>query len=126
MSRRRAAAAPQTWTTVGASHEPSLWMRQGMAARVAALEPLLRLLPLSWGGVVTPLVRAIPTPGSREDRTCDRCGGYTPPGPLFFPFFLEVETGPGLARLVVTGGLCADCARLEFGDELPTEEGPNQ
>ncbi len=57
--------------------------------------------------VVAPLGRPA-TPGSDDDRTCDRCGCFTPVGDLFHP--VAVRPTPWL---ILAGGLCAGCADKE-------------
>ncbi|GAA1714366.1 hypothetical protein GCM10009809_08190 [Isoptericola hypogeus] len=89
--------------------EPSHWLR----ARVGELLRRLDALPLPRHDlVVTPLGRT-GHPGSREDRCCDRCRRYTPPGRPFY--VVRYRPRP---RVEVAGGLCATCARAE-GVETP-------
>lgn len=92
-------------TTTHAPHEPSAWLRGAVARRLAVIDQLTDLPERDI--IVGPLGRA-GTPGSREDRTCDRCRQYTPPGGKFHP--LPVQPRPDV---VLIGGLCARCARRE-------------
>ena len=89
----------------GMPHEPSEWMRQVL--REVAGRPGVRV-QLDAGQEVTVLLTPTVTPGSREDYTCDRCRTYMPNGRRFHLF---AQRAPG--GLVVLGGLCAECARLE-------------
>ncbi len=57
--------------------------------------------------VIAPLGRPA-TPGSDDDRSCDRCGSFTPVGGLFYP--VAVRATPWLA---LVGGLCGVCAEKE-------------
>lgn len=63
---------------------------------------------LAAGQDTTVLLTPAVTPGSREDRTCDRCRAYTPMGR---PFHLFAHRAPD--GLIALGGLCGECARLE-------------
>lgn len=87
-------------------HEPSAWLRGAVARRLAVIDQLTDL-PEHDDILIGPLGRA-GTPGSREDRTCDRCRQYTPPGGKFHP--LPVHPRPDV---LLVGGLCARCARKE-------------
>lgn len=57
--------------------------------------------------VVAPLGRPA-TPGSDDDRTCDRCRTFTPEGGLFHPLVVHPTSW-----LILVGGLCAGCADKE-------------
>lgn len=93
--------------TTAAAHEPSAWVRSAAADRVRDVERT-GLDPYATDPmIVAPLGRAA-APGSREDRTCDRCRRYTPEGEWFYPF--TVQPLPGL---ILVGGLCAACHRKE-------------
>jgi hypothetical protein len=103
--------------------EPSLWFRTELArveAAVRALPDVLATIPV----VLAPLGHSGP-PGSREDRTCDRCRKYIPPTDpgrpaRFFVGGVSVrisETSKG----VVTFGLCDGCHRIE-GSPMPGVE----
>lgn len=86
--------------------EPTSWCRMTAARRVRELE---RQIPADAVAVVQLSGRVAPR-GSTEDRTCDRCRTYVPPGPLFWCAIYMV----GRFRFVL--GLCTDCARLESPD----------
>lgn len=88
-----------------APHEATAWLRGAVARRLAVIDRL-HDLP-AHDVLVGPLGRA-GTPGSREDRTCDRCRRYTPRGEDFYPF--PVYPRPDV---VLVGGLCASCAGRE-------------
>lgn len=49
-----------------------------------------------------------PLPASVEWRTCDRCRHYVPSGTDLWRFRIPVRE-----KLIVTGGFCTGCARLE-------------
>ena len=83
--------------------EASAWLRGVVARRWRQVESMrLDLDPRTT--VVAPLGRPA-TPGSDDDRTCDRCGCFTPVGDLFHP--VAVRPTPWL---ILVGGLCAGCA----------------
>jgi hypothetical protein len=91
-------------------HEDTAWLRTATAAliaeaRRAGLDPdatgpaaAVIIAPIGRSGVGDPV----------EDRSCDRCRKYTPPGRQFHPFVHQAAPA-----LRVTGGLCGACARLE-------------
>jgi hypothetical protein len=91
-------------TTTAAPVEPSAWLRQRIADRVARVRSLGldpdRRDPL----IVAPLGRT----GGRHERTCDRCQTYTPVGPMFW-----TRAIPAAAGLVLIAGMCTPCARRE-------------
>lgn len=88
--------------------EPSAWMRQRLAERV---EVAVRERAAAGGdvAVVIPLGRT-GTPGSREERSCDRCSTYVPPGTELLMLVFRPEPW-----LHITGGLCQACWSLEAG-----------
>lgn len=100
------------------NHEPSAWFRQAIADRLAGLDrirsPLgIILLPLNDAEI-----------DGTEDRTCDRCRSYTPPGTTFYAGISDVSPerlpAPWPHRLkghqlLVGYGLCPGCAALEVG-----------
>ncbi|NYG05716.1 hypothetical protein BJ986_000203 [Phycicoccus badiiscoriae] len=96
------------------TYEPSAWLRERMARRVWELEheghgqsPFGRTVAPSV--IVRPLGEAhSPGEGTREDRTCDRCGNYSPPGLRFHPLVLNP-----VPWLLLSGGLCHACHCLE-------------
>ncbi len=87
-------------------HEGSAWLR-GQVARCVARVEAVGLDPAGDTLVIAPLGRSA-APGTREDRTCDRCRAYTPQGAPFYPF--GVRPLPGL---LLVGGLCAGCREKE-------------
>lgn len=104
--RPSASPAPPNAPTL---HEPSAWLRERINCRIAqsvALgfrpdnAPPVLVLPLGTSG----------PPGSREDRACDRCDEYVPEGGQLY--MQQIRPLPGLLLL---GGLCAACTRLEVG-----------
>ncbi len=81
-------------------------MRGAAARRVRQIDAM-RLDLDGQTTVVAPLGRPT-TPGSDDDRRCDRCGASTPIGELFYP--VVVRPTPWLA---LVGGLCGVCADKE-------------
>jgi hypothetical protein len=91
-------------------HEPSAWLRGVAATRVRQIEAQLKDVDTSaYGAVVAPLGWT-GAPGSRADRSCDRCDSYVPPGSTLLLFLYQPT-----ARIHLAGGLCAACARKESG-----------
>lgn len=94
-------------TTTRAPHEASAWLRGAVADRLAVIDQRTDLP--DTGVIVGPLGRTgAGAPGSREDRSCDRCSDYTPPGEDFHPFSIHPRPD-----VVLIAGLCARCARRE-------------
>ena len=53
-------------------------------------------------------------PGSREDRTCDRCRKYVEVGTLFRTLPLTLSfAGDGHINIVFTLGICQECTEIE-------------
>lgn len=91
-----------------APRESTAWLRTALARRVSELVSA-ELVAAPPTMTVAPL--AAPTrPGSRDDRSCDRCGEYTPTGELFWPFVCHPTP-----YIILVGGLCAVCKDLEEG-----------
>lgn len=88
------------------AHEGTAWLRGAVARRLAQLDRL-DLGPTRGRVIVCPLDRGA-EPGSREDRTCDRCRSYVPDGRPFVTGLVQPRTGVLLAY-----GLCGTCADLE-------------
>ncbi len=88
--------------------ELSAWLR-GELGRVIRVVREHGLNPHNLDGPVI-LTRLGPPGGvgSVEDRTCDRCRTYVPPGPPLHLF--GVRAAP---QLIVTCGLCTVCAAHE-------------
>jgi hypothetical protein len=61
--------------------------------------------------VFHPLGRA-GEPGSRADRTCDRCGSYVPLGTDLAVFIFQPKPW-----LMVPGGMCCPCWDAEVGSD---------
>jgi hypothetical protein len=87
-------------------HEPSAWLRGAAARRVRQIAAAV-LDVEAYGVVVAPLGSSGP-PGSREDRSCDRCGRYVPERDL-----LHLLTYQPTPRIHLAGGLCGRCAAKE-------------
>ncbi len=100
VSARRSAYADQ------ARAEASAWMRGTVARRLRQIAAR-RLHLDGHTTVVAPLGRPA-APGSDDDRSCDRCGSFTPIGELFHP--IAVRPKPWLTLI---GGLCGVCADKE-------------
>lgn len=84
-------------------HEPSAWLRGAVTRRIRDVQALGLDPHAADPIIVAPLGRGC-APGDREDRTCDRCRAYTPPGPPFH--VLGVQPARGLLLVV---GLCDPC-----------------
>ncbi|MGC0271722.1 hypothetical protein ACO0LV_01845 [Pseudactinotalea sp. Z1739] len=89
--------------------ELTAWMRGRLAERVARLidaghdphtGPDLIITPLGTTG----------EPGTRADRSCDRCGRFVSQGCILY--MITVQAAP---RVLCVGGLCGACRRLEDG-----------
>lgn len=95
------------------STELSSWLRSEGARRA---HQALTIAGLNGIGarVVVPLSGSTPKPGSREDRTCDRCTFFASGDDEFYPFNLEYPTAGG-GVVAVFGGLCRDCWAKEVG-----------
>lgn len=103
------------------NHEPSAWLREAIVARLVELAP--RGLPDMFGIVAFNLTDS-QGPGDREDRTCDRCRAWTPPGQMFYtstyeqdPHDLPWPWSQVLARhqVLVAYGVCSGCVVREVG-----------
>lgn len=103
-----------------APHEPSAWLRSVLTKGPTSTCPhissdeTLRELPtilLVSAGRLTCLECPIPVvePGSKRDRTCDRCGRICPdqPGQRIFAGVLHI------GKLTVRFNACPDCGRKE-------------
>lgn len=105
-----------------APHEPSTWL----AGRIADLTSRLdqgRTRAISTGVFLLAELTERPTGRRARQRwefSCDRCGTYVPSGRGLVMSAQEAGHHHG-ARLVVTFGLCRECAALEYGAE--TAEG---
>lgn len=99
-------SAPIIVTAVGRKHEPSAWLHAAQQARIARfhIDPPMRVCGVTIAYTGGPQLR----PGSRADRTCDRCCVWVPPNQLFTVFATEPQP-----EVVLVTGLCSTCARLE-------------
>ncbi len=100
MSARRSAYADQ------ARAEQSAWLRGTVARRRRQIAAMQLELDAATT-VVAPLGRPT-TPGSDDDRSCDRCGHFTPGGEPFYPVAVRPTQW-----LALVGGLCGGCADKE-------------
>ncbi|MBK8732852.1 MAG: hypothetical protein IPL93_08320 [Actinomycetales bacterium] len=98
-----------TTTPAAVVTEPTAWLR-GTAGAQLRRAARLGLDPHDAAGpmIVAPLVGRMSIPGSREDRTCDRCGRYCGPAELFHPLAYRAAVA-----LVLIGGLCTEHAAAE-------------
>lgn len=87
-------------------HEPSAWLRSAAAKRVRQLNAAVPD-PSAYGAIVAPLGSSGP-PGSREDRSCDRCGRYVPVGDVLHVFGYWPT-----AQICLAGAFCSGCAAKE-------------
>lgn len=101
--------------------EPTAWLRATARRRVIQLSR--QRVPVSRGFGNSPpihvayLVAGHVDPGAREDRTCDRCGTYCPPGTVYA--VSAYLTDYRERRYFIVFGLCPSCAALECpGDRL--------
>lgn len=101
-----------TTTTTYAVSEPTAWLRGRVGAIIEGCHALGLDPSDASTTIVVPLGRTGP-PGSREDRSCDRCGTFMPP-----PANLYMSRLHPLPGLLVVGGLCAVCAGHEVGEVL--------
>lgn len=106
-----------TATTQTPPREQTAWLRERLAHIVRRTriyhqgDPELVIVTHLSGGL-TPT----PTQGSREDRTCDRCRTYTPPGQPGF-WLVGIRHRPWL---IICGGLCDTCYQVESVDGIPS------
>lgn len=115
MSRRRAKPEQlrHNWQFTG-NREPSAWLRGAAAVKLRWIDAngFATLGPR----IMTQLSPYRTLPGSREDRTCDRCRCYCPVGAPFNLLTVGFTAGtPGISDVILTGGLCDACADLEGG-----------
>lgn len=89
--------------------EASAWLRGTAGAQLRRIARL-GLDPHGVAGpaIVAPLVGRITTPGTEDDRRCDRCGRHVDASGRYFVGIYVPAPG---VRLVV--GLCAEHARAE-------------
>lgn len=89
-------------------HECSAWMRGAAATRVRQISAQLKDIDTSaYGAIIAPLGRT-GAPGSRADRSCDRCDSYVLEGDLLHMFVYQATP-----RIHLAGGLCSSCAQKE-------------
>jgi hypothetical protein len=88
--------------------EPSAWLRSTGARRARQIRAL-HLDASAFGVLIAPLGQTGP-PGSREDRSCDRCRTYVPEPGILHVFVYRPD-----AQIHLCGGLCPACARKEAG-----------
>lgn len=91
--------------------EPTAWLREAIDRRADLLE--------AQGAdravcdlVVTPLAGPWAAPGTREDRTCDRCRVYVPPRLQLWIGAVQMQRVDGTVALLVLG-LCCLCRDAE-------------
>jgi hypothetical protein len=97
-------------TATARIHECSAWLRGEAARRVRQIEAQLKDIDTSTYGVIVAALGRTGPPGSRADRSCDRCGTYVPPGRTLY-LFVHQPT----ARIHLAGGLCPKCEAKELG-----------
>lgn len=91
--------------------EPTAWMREAIDRRVDQLEAQ-GVDRTRCDTVVTPLAGLSTTPGTREDRTCDRCSVYVSPKLHLWGGAVQMQRVDGTIALLVVG-LCQRCAAAE-------------
>ncbi|MGF6821878.1 hypothetical protein M2317_000764 [Microbacterium sp. ZKA21] len=93
----------------------SAWMRERLTHRLA--DVIHREgQPTPGAHYLIPFGDHEPTPGSDDDRTCDRCGHFAAwdaPNDEFYVLRIAL-----LANVTVWGGLCAPCMALENPQEV--------
>jgi hypothetical protein len=98
--------------------EPSAWLRATSRRRVIALSRRhATVSPVFGTTVVAYLTASHVEPGSREDRTCDRCGRHCPPNTVYG--VSAYLTDYREHRYVLVFGLCMPCGQLEHPDDAP-------
>ena len=98
--------------------EPSAWLRAAFRRRVIGLSRRhATVSPLPGTPVVVAyLTHGDVEPGSREDRTCDRCRSYCPPGADYCVSMIVADYWE--RRYHIVFGLCPACARLEHPNDV--------
>lgn len=89
--------------------EPSAWLRVAAARRVRDINAALASqgIPADNNAVVVTPLGKPSAPGSRGDRSCDRCDRYVPEDTTFWLFQYA------LRGVLLFGGLCQACRDLE-------------
>jgi hypothetical protein len=105
---------PEQVRTVPTVSEPTAWLRSTSRRRVIQLSR--QHVPAAAFGNSPPIVVAYLAdnhvePGCREDRTCDRCRRYCPPGSAYAVSAHLTDYRGRRYCLVV--GLCVPCGQLE-------------
>lgn len=90
--------------------EPSAWMRGAIDRATKRIEAA-GVTRIMCDVVVTPLGNGS-EPGSREDRTCDRCEVYVPPGRELTLGTVAIGRVDGTRGFLVFG-LCRTCYGAE-------------
>lgn len=98
-------------------HEHSAWMRARLAKVTASARRQVAAAGVDLDDESCPSIVVHPLgrngqPGSRQDRSCDRCGTHVPPPGRLHMFTIRPE-----AWLLVTGGLCTRCWSAEAGGD---------
>ncbi|USQ78296.1 hypothetical protein NF556_11590 [Ornithinimicrobium faecis] len=97
-------------TMPAAISEPTAWCRITGAAQARRAERLtgLDLDDPRAPVVLAPMVGTLTEHGTEADRTCDRCGHWSPPDEVYCPGLYWPRP-----RLALVLGLCARCADAE-------------
>lgn len=103
---------PSTTTSTYHVTEATHWLRTRLGQIIEGCAVLGLNTESSTTTIVVPLGRT-GAPGTREDRSCDRCGTYVPPGSLLYGTKHQVRPA-----LLVVGALCPDCADREVGQAV--------
>lgn len=92
------------------AHELSAWLRGAVNARLVKLDTYLAGHPLAdqFDVAQCALSGRRTRPGEREDRTCDRCRTYCPPGRPFTAFLIRPRP-----NVQMIAGLCGRCLARE-------------
>jgi hypothetical protein len=108
MISRRSSAAPDLGVKHRIIHEPSAWLRGAAATRVRQINARLKDIDTSAYGAIVAQLGRTGALGSREDRSCNRCGTYVPPGRTLY-----LSVYQPTPRIHLCCGLCASCERKE-------------
>lgn len=91
---------------VPADHEGTAWLRRVTADAERRAREAQAASRIPHAAVVS--IGPPTFPGTREDRTCDRCRTFVAEGVVFWTF---TQCRPG--GVYIVGGLCDECRELE-------------
>lgn len=91
---------------VPADHEGTAWLRGVTADAERRAREAQAAVHIPYAAIVS--IGPPTFPGTREDRTCDRCRTFVAEGTLFWTFVQSRRGG-----VFIVGGLCDECRELE-------------